>query len=279
MGLPKGEDPGEVRVGPGPACSGFSLVEHPGAQVWATSDARAWVRYVLEGGQTLYQAGAADQDAFQVVGRLPVHVIPAKVPRGDGTDPTQRWAVRHYARGGRVFSKVLRDRYLRIGPIRPFHEAEASETARNRGIPTPRVLAAAVYPSGPFYRADLITDFIPASSDLVEALFDTSRKGLGGAVERQDALRTAGELIRRMAEAGIRHQDIHAGNILLEWQGAAPRPHLLDLDRCEVAPSGRHLSPDPMLKRLRRSLRRWESHTGLKLSDKEWNVLEREVMG
>ena len=279
MGVPKGEGPSEVRVGPGPACSGFALVEHPGARVWATSEARAWVRYVLEGGQTLYQAGAADRDGFQVAGRLPVYVIPAKVPKEKRADEEERWAVRHYARGGRVFSKVLGDRYLRIGSIRPFHEAEASEAARNRGIPTPRVLAAAVYPEGPFYRADLITDFIPGSSDLVEALFDTSRKGLGGAVERQDALRTAGELIRRMAEAGIRHQDIHAGNILLEWQGAAPRPHLLDLDRCQVAPSGRSLSPDPMLKRLQRSLRRWENHTGLKISDKEWNVLERAVMG
>jgi len=268
-----------VRVGPGPACSGFSLVEHPGAQVWATSDARAWVRYVLEGGQTLYQAGAADREGFQVVGRLPVFIIPAKVPREKSTNAAERWAVRHYARGGRVFSKLLGDRYLRISPIRPFHEAEASEAARDRGIPTPRVLAAAVYPSGLFYRADLITDFVPASSDLVEALFDTSRKGLGGAVERQVALRTAGELIRRMAETGIRHQDIHAGNILLEWEGAVPRPHLLDLDRCEVAPSGTPLSPDPMLKRLQRSLRRWESHTGLKISDKEWDTLERAVMG
>ena len=266
-------------AGPGPGCPGFALVEYPGAQVWATSEAIPWVRYVLEGGQTLYQAGAADRDAFQAVGRLPVYVIPTKVPKGRGTNGAERWAVRHYARGGRVFSKVLGDRYLRMGPIRPFHEAEASEVARSRGIPTPRVLAAAVYPSGPFYRADLITDFVPASSDLVETLFDTSRKGLGGAVERQDALRTAGELIRRMAEAGIRHQDIHAGNILLEWQGAAPRPHLLDLDRCEIAPSGSPLSPDPMLKRLQRSLRRWERHTGLKISDKEWNILERAVMG
>jgi hypothetical protein len=82
-----------------------------------------------------------------------------------------------------------------------------------------------------------------------------------------------------MAEAGIRHQDIHAGNILLEWEGAAPRPHLLDLDRCEVAPAGTPLPPDPMLRRLQRSLRRWESHTGLKISDKEWTILEQAVMG
>jgi hypothetical protein len=115
--------------------------------------------------------------------------------------------------------------------------------------------------------------------DLVEALFDTRRKGLGGAVERQDALRSAGRLIRQMADAGLRHKDIHAGNILLEWRGAAPTPHLLDLDRCEVASTGSSLSPQPMLRRLQRSLRRWEKRTGLRLSEAEWTTLEQSTVG
>jgi hypothetical protein len=268
-----------MRVGRPPTLPDFELVEHPGAQVWAKPQATAWVRYVLESGQTLHEAAGQDREAFRMEGRGPVFVIPAKIPReADGNVPG-RWAVRHYARGGRVVSRALGDRYLRWGRIRPFHESEASKAVRKRGIPTPLVVAAAVYPSGPFYRGDLVTDFIPGSSDLVEALFDSRRKGLGGAVERQDALRTAGELIRRMAENGIQHKDIHAGNILLEWQGAAPRPHLLDLDRCEVAPAGSSVSPDPMLRRLQRSLGRWESQTGLRISDKEWETLEAAVMG
>jgi len=163
--------------------------------------------------------------------------------------------------------------------VRPYHEVAASEAARERGIPTPRVVAAAMYPAGLFYRADLVTTFVANASDLVEALFDTRRKGVGGAAERLDSLRAAGELVRRMAAAGLRHRDIHARNILLEWLGAAPRPHLLDLDRCDVGPTGVPLSPNSMHQRLRRSLRKWEHRTGIHISDKEWDTLDQAVAG
>jgi hypothetical protein len=136
-----------------------------------------------------------------------------------------------------------------------------------------------MYPGGSFYRADLVTDFISDSSDLVETLFDHRRKGPGGAAERLDALRATGELIRRMASVGIRHRDLHARNILLEWQGVAPRAHLLDLDRCEVRKEGARISPVPMHQRLRRSLMKWEHGTRTRLSDREWDTLEREAVG
>ncbi len=190
-----------------------------------------------------------------------------------------RWAVRHYTRGGRIVPLLLDDRYLLSRRIRPFHEAEASEAARMRGIPTPRVLAAAMYPAGIFYRADLVTEFVSGASDLVEVLFDTRRKGAGGAGERLDALRAAGELVRRMAAAGLRHRDMHARNVLLEWKGAAPIPHLLDLDRCDVGPEGRPSSPHPMYRRLRGSLRKWEVRTGIRVSEREWSTLGQAVGG
>ncbi|MFH1762882.1 MAG: hypothetical protein ABIF09_01700, partial [Gemmatimonadota bacterium] len=72
---------------------------------------------------------------------------------------------------------------------------------------------------------------------------------------------------------------IHARNILLEWQGAAPMPHLLDLDRCDVRPEGARLSPTSMHLRLRRSLRKWEHRTGIHISDKEWDTLAQAVAG
>jgi tRNA A-37 threonylcarbamoyl transferase component Bud32 len=172
---------------------------------------------------------------------------------------------------------VLGDRYIRLGRVRPFHEVEASEAARERGISTPLVVAAALYPAGPFYRADLVTVFIPNAADLVEALFDSRRKGAGGAAERLDSLQAAGGLVRRLAAAGIRHRDLHARNILLDWQGAAPTPHLLDLDRCDVGPPGIPQSATSMHQRLRRSLRKWERRTGIHISAKEWETLDRAV--
>jgi hypothetical protein len=138
-------------------------------------------------------------------------------------------------------------------------------------------MAAAVYPEGLFYRGDLLTEVLPDTSDLVSALFDTARKGAGGAAERQDALKAAGELIRQMAAVGVTHGDLHAGNILLQWSGSFPTPHLVDLDRCRVAKGGGTVPPASMHKRLRRSLLKWERRTGLRLSEKEWATLERAV--
>ncbi len=253
---------------------GFEVVDHPGARVLTRPEAVPWVRYVLEGGESLHDAAARTRDALVLEGRAPLYVIPAKIRREEGAPDSGRWAVRHYVRGGRLVSRLLGDRYLKWGRLRPFREVRASEIARARGIPTPRVMAAAIYPSRLLYRADLITEFIPRAVELIDALFDTERKGAGGAQERQDALRAAGKLIGALAGAGIRHRDLHAGNILLRWEGAAPHPHLLDLDRCEVGRRGETVTVEPMLGRLQRSLKKWERRTGLALSEREWAALK-----
>jgi hypothetical protein len=98
-------------------------------------------------------------------------------------------------------------------------------------------------------------------------------------VDRREALLATGELIRSLAEAGVSHPDLNAKNVLMEWQGAAPRAHLLDLDRCKVLEEGAHLDPDGMHQRLRRSLRKWERWMGVQLADKEWQYLEDAVRG
>jgi 3-deoxy-D-manno-octulosonic acid kinase len=263
---------------------GFEVVEQGGIRVLTRPEAASWVRFVLDSGKSLHAAASDDRNGFRLEGRSPVFVIPAKTPSTKVNGFRQNglhgeWAIRHFVRGGRVVSALLGDRYLRAGAIRPYHEVGASEEARKRGIPTPKVIAAATYASGLFYRADLVTEFISEASDLVEALFDTRRKGVGGAVERLDALRAAGDMIRQLAQAGIRHRDLHAGNILLQWKGAAPQAHLLDLDRCEIGPEGKPIPTTPMHKRLERSLRKWERRTGLRVSEREWETLDRAVAG
>jgi 3-deoxy-D-manno-octulosonic acid kinase len=258
---------------------GFQEVERPGARALARTEAAPWVRYVLEGGGSLHAAAASDRSALILEGRKPVFVIPAKLPRDQRPSGAERWAVRSFARGGRVLPALLGDRFLRSGSPRPFHETFVSEGARLRGVPTPRIMAAAVYPRGLLYRADLVTEFVPDASNLVEALFDTRRKGAGGAAERLDALRAAGSLVRAMARAGLQHGDLHAGNILLQWEGAAPRALILDLDRARLRPRGSLPSTGPMIRRLRRSMRRWEGRTGLRLSEREWSTLEEAGMG
>ncbi|MGW8265913.1 MAG: lipopolysaccharide kinase InaA family protein [Longimicrobiales bacterium] len=262
-----------------PALSGFQIVDHPGVRALARIEVTPWVRYVLEGGSTLHAAAGSERDAEAMGGREPVFVIPAKLPRDRRSGAEERWVVRKFARGGRILPKLLGDRYLGIGSPRPFYEARVSEEIRERGVPTPRVLAAAVYSAGVFYRGDLVTEFVPAASDLVEILFDNRRKGAGGAGERLDALSAAGSLVRVLAGAGLRHRDLHAGNILLQWEGAAPRAFILDLDLSRLLPRGARASAPAMLRRLTRSLRKWEGGTGLRLSEREWATLEKAALG
>ena len=258
---------------------GFETVDHPGVSVLTRPSAVPWVRYVLESGLTLHEAAGNDRANLVIDGRRPVFLIPAKLPSGKPGEGTERWVVRRFARGGRLLPTLLGDRYLAVGTPRPVHEAAISEEARRRGIPTPTVVAAAVYSAGIFYRGDLVTELVSNATDLTEALFDTRRKGIGGAVERLDSLRVSGGLIRTLAGAGFQHGDLHAGNILLQWEGVSPNAFILDLGRSRLLPDGTKADPGPMVRRLRRSLRKWEGRTGLRLSNKEWSTLDEAVMG
>jgi 3-deoxy-D-manno-octulosonic acid kinase len=194
-------------------------------------------------------------------GRGPVYAVPT---------PGGIWVVRHFMRGGSVAS-LLGDRYLHRGKPRPFREAAASQIVRGRGIATPKVIAAAVYRSGAFYRGDLVTELVPDSEELCEVLFDPERRGLAGTRDRKEALQETGSLIARMARAGVRHPDLNAKNVLIQWSGGSPTAHVLDLDRTRVGPGPAPVTP--MVQRLLRSLRKLERRSGLKLPEAEEGLL------
>jgi 3-deoxy-D-manno-octulosonic acid kinase len=217
------------------------------------------VRGALERGERLHEA-AAREARVVLRGRGPVPVV--STTRG-------RWVVRRYRRGGHV-ARLLRDRHLRLGLARPLREVHASAEVRRRGIPTPRVVGGAVYPAGPFYRADLMTELVPDAVDLARLLFEEDRS----ADDRVQALTGVGRLIARTAAAGVEHADLNASNVLVETVPGGSIPLLLDLDRCRVSPPGLRGGPDPMLARLRRSLRKHGRRTGRTLSAREWSALD-----
>lgn len=259
---------------------GFVEVVREGARVWARPEARRWAERALDTHGTLHRAARRTPGAVTREGRGTVYAVPAapdEVEEALGR-VGGRWAVRHYRRGGLV-ARVLGDRYLRIGAPRPFREAEVSEAVRALGIPTPRVVAAAVYPAGIFYRGDLVTRWIPDALELAQVLFDPERRGVGGSVDRRDALAEAGGLIRRMARAGVRHPDLNAKNVLLEWSGSVPDAYLLDLDRCTVSEGPAPGAADAMRERLLRSLRKFEKRADLEVPPGELRALERGVTG
>ena len=239
---------------------GFDRFSRGSATVWVRPEVRGWVESILSTAPTLH-AAAARLGGRQMTGRGAVYAVPTT--RGD-------WVVRHFRRGGSVAS-LFGDRYLVGGLPRPFQETRASESVRDRDIPTPRVLAAAVYKAGPIYRGDLVTELVPDASELAEVLFDGERSGLAATSDRKEALRETGSLICRLAGSGVRHADLNAKNVLLQWSGGSPTAYVLDLDRCRIGTEP--VPVDSMLQRLLRSLRKLERRTRLRVPPAEAALL------
>ncbi len=232
------------------------------ARVRYRPEARSWVESVLDRGETLYDAAARSASGGEaLIGRAPVHLVAGA--------PGERWAVRHYVRGG-IMGPLWRDRYPRLGKPRPFREAEASEFLRRHGVPTPPVIAAAIYPTGTVYRADLVTKYLPGTHDLAHLLFTPAASP---SASRATVLRRTGELIGRIARAGAFHRDLNAKNLLIGGRQEEPELHLLDLDRCSIAARVPSRTAKRMFLRLRRSLLKWEGRTGRRVEKEEWEAL------
>jgi len=205
-------------------------------------------------------------------GRGTIFVFAAPAP---GPDGRAGWALRHYRRGGLV-APLLGDRYLVAGPSRPSIELRASVAARARGVPTPAVVAGLVErgSTGVLYRADLVTELVPDARSLRDVLFATATP-LGREAAREqspdthEALRLSGRLVRSLADAGIEHADLNAGNVLLTTRDA----WVIDLDRCRVRSRGRRSAAATMLRRLERSLRKLSRAHARPLSRGEWSAL------
>lgn len=260
----------------------FRLIHRSHAIAWARPEAVCWVEEVLEGGGRLYDdARERTAGATRLQGRAPVYFLPS---------PPRDRVVRHYVRGG-VVAKWLGDRYLRLGTPRPFMETIASEALRALDIPTPRVLAAVAYPSGPVYRGDLATEYIPNARDLADLLFGARTPPITDQDVRISALMQAGRMVARMATLGVLHPDLNLKNFLAEGGRpdsgsplAHPKIHLLDLDRCRISPRspgalGRAPGRWRMKRRLLRSLEAWESASGRSLPPLERVTLEKALAG
>jgi len=181
-------------------------------------------------------------------GRGATHVVDA---------PGGAWVIRPALRGGAI-APLLHDRYLRLGTTRPVREMRISRRATDRGIPTPEVVAGVVYGRGLFYRADVVTRFVPDAMDLAALSLGPERPP---EARRVEGWRAAGQLIRVAASAGLFHPDLNLRNVLISWTLDVPRAHLLDLDRCRFTLRTK-LDRDAMVRRFNRSRSKLEAAAG-----------------
>lgn len=244
-----------------------TLIAHPSAR----SALREWIH---DSG-TLVDAAARHPAAETLRGRGRVYVVPAPGP----DEHDERWVVRHYLRGGAVAS-LLGDRYFRFGTPRPFRELRTGRRLEELEVPTVLHLGAAIYPSGPWYRGDLVTRYVPDSRDLAAVLFPggsleggkeprPAHSASEPAPDAEAAMQAAGSLVRLLHDRGVVHRDLNLKNILItgsESGDGGVRALVLDLDRASVRERVDERARRRMLDRFWRSARKWETATGRPLA-------------
>lgn len=148
--------------------------------------------------------------------------------------------LRRYLRGG-LIARVSRDRYLFTGyqRSRSFREFRILARLYEMGLPVPQPLLAGCQRRGPTCRAAILTRLLantislPQAADILEPFH----------------WRRLGKTLDRFFRAGVVHPDLNAHNLLIDGEG---HWYVIDFDRARIEDGP--VDPEPMLKRLERSL-------------------------
>ena len=212
---------------------------------------------------TLHAYAARHPEARALQGRGVAYAAP--LPRGAG-----RVVVRHNHHGG-ILAGLTGDRF--IVPTRAPHELETSLSLAARGVPTPQILAYALYPAGPFLRrADIASREVPSARDAEAALGAAT-----SASQVDEILEATARLVASLTKAGARHHDFNLKNVLLARDAGQLTAYVLDVDRVEFL---RPLDPrvtELNLRRLTRSVRKWMRRGLAGLSEERIDLFRRQV--
>ena len=172
------------------------------------------------------------------------------------------WVLRHYRRGG-LAARVLDDQYLWLGVerSRAFREFRLMAALRERALPVPRPVAAAVQRHGAYYTADLLTERVPNATTVADRLAEHPLPSA--------SWQRLGRTLARFHQAGAYHHDLNAHNILYDADGNFT---LIDSDKGRMRPPGRWCEVNR--KRLHRSLTKLATNQpGYNFLDADWQAL------
>jgi 3-deoxy-D-manno-octulosonic acid kinase len=216
------------------------------------------LRAALEGG-TLYAYAAHHESARPLSGRGVAFAVP--LPNGE------RVVVRHNRHGG-LLAPLTGDRF--VAPTRAPYELAVSLRLTKCGVPTPEIVAYAVYDAGPLLRrSDVASREVRDSVDLAAILTTED------AAKRRAALDATATLISLLSACGARHHDLNVKNVLLARVSSpnnspsAPRAYVLDVDRVEFGRPGDSRVTERNLARFVRSARKWRELYGARVDDGE----------
>jgi hypothetical protein len=214
--------------------------------------------------RTLYAHAAAHPARRVRTGRAPVYIVPL-----EGCE--RPVVVRHSWHGG-ALARLTGDRF--IASTRAPRELAISLRLARLGVPTPRIVAYAVYHAGPFLRrSDVLTEEIEDSADLAAILTGTRQ-----VVPRAEAIAATEGLLMTMARAGIRHPDLNLKNILVARAAShTATAFLLDVDRVHIDPA-RARAASANAARLVRSANKWRRRRA-PITDAEIAMFQSAALG
>jgi tRNA A-37 threonylcarbamoyl transferase component Bud32 len=175
------------------------------------------------------------------VGRAPT----ATVAMPDGPD---RLHVRRVLHGG-WWAGLWRGGIAGLGRVR--RELALTTTLRAAGAPVPVAAFAVARREGLLWRAAVCTVHVEGARDGIRFLRSAPTSA---AVE--EAGRAIGWAVGRMHELGVRHPDLHLGNLLVRAEGARFEAWVIDLDGARRARSTPARRRRRECRRLARSLRK-----------------------
>ncbi|OGU11144.1 MAG: hypothetical protein A2075_19775 [Geobacteraceae bacterium GWC2_58_44] len=224
-----------------------------GSQVVARDWAAEALREALtEGTLHAWAAAQAGRDVMQ--GRGACYGVTLR--SGSAGDPAVPVVVRRNRHGG-LLRYLTGEQFL--APTRAPLELSNSVRLAAAGIPTPEVIAYALYPTfGKLVRCDVMTRRLPGGSDLPEAW------GAADATLREAMLHAVAALLRALAASGAWHPDLNLKNIYLS-NSTAPTAYLLDVDRVLFCPGEEVATRN--FERLARSARKWRERWGLEFGE------------
>lgn len=205
---------------------------------------------------TLYDYAARHPRARALSGRATAWAVPLP-------DAVTHVVVRHGWHGG-LLRHLTRDRFL--APTRAPHELRTALTLRERGVPTPEIVAFAVYPAGPLLRrSDVASREVPRAKDLAVTLLGPPEPAAKAAV-----LEATATLLAQLAAAGAHHADLNLKNVLLEpTADGGVTAWVLDVDRVTFLPHGDGRVAALNHARLARSARKWARLYGADVTEQD----------
>jgi hypothetical protein len=232
------------------APSGYLDLQVDGKRVLVRDWAADAVRDTFGFG-TIYDWAAAQKSPDLMRGRGIAYGV--MLSAGRAPEHSTAVVVRRNRHGGVL--RFLTGEHFLLPTRAPLELAVAARLAEV-GIPTPEVIACAVYPvAGMFGRSDVMTRRLPPGDDLPAAWkgADESR--------REAMLDAVAGLLRGLAAAGAWHADLNLKNIYVSADRDTPQTYLLDVDR--VTFPGSAGVADRNFQRLARSARKWRERWGL----------------